>query len=194
MKTLLRIVLVLVIIGAIAAAAYFFVLPRLQPPLEARAPGPEGAAQWAYNLARPAALSALGASDGVVVEMVGEDLFPDGRMAANRGRWILYFSSFSATDRVEVTVNHEGAVSVGAHSSPGVIRAIGSPPGTFPNSTAIFATTVGRGAAGTREVINPVRLVYDSVAGSPVWAIPFRVNGSTETHIVRWDNIWLEVR
>ncbi|MBZ0292791.1 MAG: hypothetical protein K8L99_09550, partial [Anaerolineae bacterium] len=148
----------------------------------------------AYNLARPAALSALGTSDGVVVEMVGEDLFPDGRMAANRGRWTLFFSSFSASDRVEVTVNHEGAVSVGGHSSPGVIHAIGSPPGTFPDSTAIFATTAGRGAPGTREVVNPVRLAFDNVAGSPVWTITYRVNGTTETHIVRWNNIWLELR
>lgn len=90
-------------------------------------------------------------------------------------------------------VNHLGAVTVGASTPPGTIHALGAPPGTFPDSITILASTVGRGAAGARTVGNPVRLAYDSVAGAHLWLIPFSVGGTTETHRVRWDNVWLSV-
>jgi hypothetical protein len=127
----------------------------------------------------------------VLVEAEGEHLLPDGRLAANTGQWRLAFSSFTANSRRTVTVNHAGAVTVGDGSDPGTIRALGSPPGVFPDSIVAFASTVGRGAAGTRTVINPVRVVYNSTAGAHVWQIDFNVNSARENHRVRWDGVWL---
>ena len=62
--------------------------------------------------------------------------------------------------------------------------------------TPIAATIQGSHrapGAGARTVGNPVRLAYDSVAGAHLWLIPFSVGGTTETHRVRWDNVWLSV-
>ncbi len=182
---------VLLVLAAIAFAIYWFFLRG--PSLEPRPAGPDGTARWAYDVAAPRAKTEL-ASDAVPVEMSGDSIFPDGRMAANRGNWQLTFSSFSANQRATITVDHLRNLSVGAKSLPGVIHAIGSPPGTFPDSPTIFAATIGKGTAGARTVLNPVKVEYDMVAGAQVWLIPFRVNNTTETHVVRWDGIWLETR
>lgn len=189
MKTLLRILLIVAVIGAIAFAVWYFVLNR-PVDLQARPVGTDGGLSWAYGLALTPARGAL-ASDAVLVEAEGEHLLPDGRLAANTGQWRLSFSSFTANARRVVTVDHTGAVTVGDASDPGTIRALGLPPGIFPDSTVAFASTLGRGAAGTRTVINPVRLVYNNTAGAHVWQIDFNVNNARENHRVRWDGVWL---
>jgi hypothetical protein len=185
--------LILLIIGAVVVWWLFkqgYLPPK--PALTARGAGTDGSARWAYDVAVLRAKSAL-ASDAVVVEISGADVLTDGRLAANRGKWTLHFSSFSAAARLPVMVDHLRAVTVGATSSPGVIHALGAPPGTFPDSIAIFAATVGKGAAGTRTVNGQVTCRRDSVAGSHVWSIPLKAGGVAQTHRVRWDGIWLEV-
>ncbi|MBZ0303769.1 MAG: hypothetical protein K8J31_28775 [Anaerolineae bacterium] len=191
MKTLLRLLLAVLVIAAIAFGVWYFVLNRpvdLQP----RPAGTDGALAWAYGLALNPARTAL-APDAVLVEAEASDVLPDGRLAANRGEWRLSFSSFSANGRILMTINYEGTVTTSAITPPGVIHPLGSPPGTFPNSIAIFSSTLGHGASGTRTVVNPVRCTYDGVAGAHVWKITFRVNDASETHQVRWDNVWLSV-
>ncbi len=191
MKTLIRLLLVVLVIGAIAFGVWYFVLNR-PVDLQARPPGSDGALAWAYGLALTPARAAL-APDALLVEAEASDVLPDGRLAANRGEWRLAFSSFTANGRVLMTVSFQGTVTTGTSSAPGVIHALGAPPGTFPDSIAIFSATVGHGATGTRPVVNPVQCVYDSIAGTHVWQITFRVNGTNETHKVRWDNVWLSV-
>ncbi len=191
MKTLIRLILALLVIGVIAFGVWYFVINH-PVDLQARPPGSDGALAWAYGLALAPARAAL-APDALLVEAQASDMLPDGRLAANRGEWRLAFSSFTANNRIEFTVSYQGTVTSGASSSPGVIHALGSPPGTFPDSIAIFTTTVGHGATGTRTVVNPVLCAYDGIAGAQVWQITFRVNGTNETHKVRWDNVWLSV-
>ena len=53
MKTLLRIVLLVAIVAAVVVGAYL--LLRRSEALEARPPGTDGGARWAYNLALPRA-------------------------------------------------------------------------------------------------------------------------------------------
>jgi hypothetical protein len=187
---IVRVILLLILAGAIAFGIYWFLTQRtvgLQP----RPPGPEGSVRWAYDAALPRARSEL-AADAVPVELVGEDVLPDGRLAANTGKWVLHFSSFTARQRVSITVDHQRNLTVGAKTAPGVIRALGTPPGRFPDSTDIFATTTGKGAAGPRMVVGQVECKYDSIVGSHVWLISFRAGTTTEQHVVRWDGIWLE--
>jgi hypothetical protein len=191
MKTLGRLLLLVLVVGAVAFGVWYFTTQR-QVELVARSGGTDGGLQWAYSLALPQARTATG-MDALLVEAEADHLLPDGRLAANVGEWRLSFSSFSANKRVVVTVNHLGTVTVGGSTAPGTIHAVGSPPGTFPNSIPIFAATVGRGASGTRTVVNPTRLAYDSVAGAHLWFITYRVNGVNETHKVRWDSVWLSV-
>ena len=164
----------------------------IEPKPEPRLPDTEGSVKWAYDVALPRAQTEL-AADAVLVEISGEDVMPDGRLAANLGKWVLSFSSFSEKRRISITVDHTRAVSVGSRTSPGAIHALGSPPGTFPDSTNIFAATVGKGASGTRTVQNPVACRYDGVAGTHVWLIKFKVDSVKETHQVRWDGIHLGV-
>lgn len=185
--------LILLIIGAIVVW-WLFKEGYLPPksPLVARGAGTDGSARWAYDVAIARAKTSL-ASDAVVVEITGEDVMPDGRLAANRGKWTVYCSSFTAAGRLPVVVDHLRVVTVGASASPGVIRALGAPPGTFPDSIAIFAATAGKGAAGVRIVNGQVTCRHDSVAGSHVWSIPFKVGTTAETQRVRWDGVWLEV-
>ena len=190
MKRLLVILIVVAVVAAIAVGAYL--LLTRQEPLEARPPGTDGSARWAYDAARPRAQSEL-ASDAVPVEVTGEDVMPDGRLAANRGKWTIAFSSFTAGERVNISVDHLGGVTVGERSSPGVIRALGTPPGNFTDSITVFANTAGHGAAGARTVENPVTCVYDNIAGNHVWTIRYRVDSTTETHKVRADGLWLSV-
>lgn len=192
MKRVLSLLVLVVLIVVVGVVAYQFIVPRTEP-LTPRPPGTDGSARWAYNAAYATAQSEL-ASDAVVVAITGEGVMPDGRLAANRGRWMLDFSSFSASDRVRITVNHLGQVSVGEHSSPGVIHALGSPPGNFTDSIAIFNSTTGHGAPGTRTVFDPVVCAFDEIAGSHVWTIIFKVDSVTETHKVRADGVWLELR
>jgi len=126
-----------------------------------------------------------------MVEVVGEDVLPDGRIAANRGSWKFIFASFTAARRLPVNVDFGGQVSTTAREAVGTIRALGTPPGIFPNTIEIFAATIGRGTAGDRVVAGVVRCEFDSTAGTHVWKIPFRVGSATETHHVRWDGVWL---
>lgn len=191
MKTIGRIILLLLVVGAVAFGVWYFTMGR-QVELVARGGGTDGSLQWAYALALPQAKSTL-ALDALLVEGEADHVFQDGRLAANVGEWRLSFSSFTANGRVIVTVNHLGTVTAGTSTPSGVIHAVGSPPGIFPNSNVIFASTVGRGTVGTRSVVNPVKLAYDSVAGAHLWLITYNVNGSNETHKVRWDNVWLSV-
>jgi hypothetical protein len=128
------------------------------------------------------------------VEIEGKDVMPDGRLAANRGQWTLHFSSFTASERVSIKVDHLGNATIGDRTTPGVIHALGSPPGDFPDSIAIFSSTTGHGASGTRSVVNPVICEFDDIAGYHVWTIKFKVDSTQETHKVRADGVWLEVR
>ena len=139
--------------------------PEPQP----RPPGTDGSARWAYDVALPRARSEL-ASDAVLVEISGESVMPDGRLAANTGKWVLSFSSFSKAKRVPITVDFNRAVSAGSHISPGRIEPLSS---TFSDSTTIFAATAGHGAAGKRKVEYPVVCRFDDVAGTHVWFIKF---------------------
>lgn len=186
MKTLVRLVVLIAIIGGIAFGVYWYVNNQT-PPLEERPAGTAGSFDWAYDMALVRARSELD-TDAVLVEVEGRGLFPDGRLAANTGTWILDFSSFNAASRIPITVNHLGDVTVGESRSPGSIRSMGNNP---TNSTTIFAATVGHGESGTRTVIDPVVAEYDDVAGTHVWTIQYRVNDTTETHRVRDDGVWL---
>jgi hypothetical protein len=186
------IILLILFIAAIAFAIYWFFF-RGAGSLTPRPPGPQGAARWAFTIASPLAKAGL-APDAIPVEISGQDILPDGRMAANRGSWKVTFSSFSASQRMPITVDHLGNGSAGAKSTAGVIQGLGTPPGTFPDSTVIFAATAGKGAAGERKVSNPVQVGFDTVAGSHVWLIKIKVGSVTQTHVVRWDGIWLEIR
>jgi|GEM_PF-2936207 hypothetical protein len=191
----MRELLILIILIALGVVGYLLLTGRLAlggTPLTPRSPGTDGSAHWAYAVALPRAKMEL-APDAVVVEISGEGVMPDGRLAANTGKWTLHFSSFTAAARLPVFVDHLKNVTVGAKTSPGVIHALGSPPGTFPDSIAIFTSTSGKGASGTRTVVNPVVCTFDGIAGSHVWSIKFKVGSATETHRVRWDNVWLEV-
>lgn len=165
----------------------------LRPQPEPRPPDTHGSARWAYDVALPRARSELTA-DAVLVEISGEGVMSDGRLAANLGKWVLSFSSYDEKARIPITVDHTRAVSVGSRTSPGFIHALGSPPGNFLDSPAIFAATAGHGASGTRTVRDPVVCRYDDVAGDHVWFIEFKVDSTTETHSVRCDGLWLEVR
>ncbi len=93
MKTLIRVLLVLLVIAAIAFGVWYFVLNR-PVDLQARPPGSDGALAWAYGLALTPARTAL-APDALLVEAEASDMMPDGRLAANRGEWRLAFSSFT---------------------------------------------------------------------------------------------------
>lgn len=189
---LLCFLLILLIAGGLAIVGYLYYTGRLTP-LKPRPPGTDGSAHWAYDVAVSTAHSELD-TDAVVVEIIGTDVLPDGRLAANRGMWTLQFSSFTAAQRVAISVDHDRNISVGSTTTPGIIRALGSPPGNFPDSITIYAETIGHGATGTRERVNPVECKYDSVSGSHIWMIPMKVGSIKETHIVRWDGIWLELR
>ncbi len=183
---LLLLLLLLCVIVLVPACWLFPEGPKARPA------GTDGSARWAFDVASPRAKTVL-APDAIVVEITGEDVMPDGRLAANRGKWTLSFSSFTAAQRVPVAVDYLRNVTVGTAVAPGVIRALGAPPGTFPDSTNIFASSVGKGAAGARTVDNPVQCAFDSIAGTHVWTIKLKVGSATETHRVRWDGVWLEV-
>jgi hypothetical protein len=115
MKTLVRLVLVLLVIAAIAFGVWYFVLNR-PVDLQARPPGSDGALAWAYGLALTPARAAL-APDALLVEAEASDMMPDGRLAANRGEWRLAFSSFTANGRVLITVSFQGTVTTGTSSA-----------------------------------------------------------------------------
>ena len=165
----------------------------LKPKPQPRPPGAEGSAQWAYTVALARAKSVL-ANDAVLVEITGKGVMSDGRLAANLGEWALSFSSFTARSRVTITVDHTRALADGEQAAPGVIHAIGSPPGNFWDSINIFNATIGHGAAGDRKVRDPVACQYDQIAGAHVWVIKFTVGAVKETHEVRWDGIHLGVK
>lgn len=188
MKTLIRLLLLVVIVGGIAFGVYWF-LNNQAPALEARPAGTAGSFDWAYDMALIRARSELD-TDAVLVAAEGRGLFPDGRLAANTGQWELEFSSFNAGNRIPITVNHLGQLTVGDDESPGTIRSMGSNP---TDSTTIFSATNGQGESGTRSVVDPVVVEYDNVAGNHVWEIQYRVNDIPETHRVRADGIWLSV-
>ena len=154
-----------------------------------RPPGTDGSARWAYDVALPKARSDLG-PDAVLVEISGEGVMPDGRLAANMGQWVLSFSSFSQAARIPITVDFNRNISVGGRISPGRIEPLS---GAFSDSTAIFQATSGHGASGIRKV-EDVICRLDNVAGTHVWFIKFKVGSTIETHEVRWDGVWLDVR
>ena len=166
------------------------VMGCLGPEPKQRPPGTDGSARWAFDAALPRATSDF-ASDATLVEISGEGVMPDGRLAANTGKWILSFSSFSKVSRVPITVDFNRNVSIGSSVPPGRIEPLWA---AFTDSPAIFAASAAHGASGTRKVEYPVVCRFDSTTGTHVWFIKFKVGSTIETHEVRWDGVWLDVR
>lgn len=158
--------------------------------LQARTAGTDGSAKWAYSAALPMAQSQIG-SDVVLVEISGEDLIPDGRLAANSGKWILTFSSYNQRVQIPITIDYAGNLTVGERTRPSRIEPISS---SFADTTTVFAATLSHSASGKRTVQSPVILRYDKVTGSHVWSINYKIDSKRESHKVRWDGIWLESR
>jgi len=157
-----------------------------------RPAGTDGGLLWANAIALPSARSSLD-TDALLVEANGYNIMPDGRLPANMGRWELTFASYTIGNKITIAVNDKGEVSKGTVIPSGVIFILGNPPGVFPDSIAIFKTTEGKGAAGTRTIRDPARLYYDKNRASYIWSIPLTVNNKNEVHLVRWDAIYIEM-
>jgi hypothetical protein len=141
---------------------------------ESRPAGTDGTARWALAIAQPVISSF--APDAELREVLGSQIFLDGRLPANGGDWSFAAYSPAMSMTIQVTVDFDGKTTMttraDAAPGPGIQVPLTA---SWADSSTVFAATDGhRDAAAT--IANLVALnvsSYPSAAGQAVWAIDF---------------------
>lgn len=175
--------------GLIISIFIFFVGGTCTPPAPQPRPGNafEGSAHWARDLAQP--LIANFSADAQLYNIIGVQVFHDGRLPANAGSWGLIAWSPSQQKEFQVNVRHNGTTTTTTRAQTNPPGANSQPlPQGWANSTTIFnAAASHRDPAATLATLVSFNITtYDG----PHWGINFNA-GTEPNHYVNWEETYL---
>lgn len=175
-------------LGVLFAVTLILIGCASQPPLQARPAGSaDGTAYWARDIAAPLILGF--APDAQIYNVMGTQIYKDGRLAANSGDWSIEAWSPTRQQSFQVIVRADGTASATARSQTSGPGANGQPvPAGWRDSTVIFAAMAPH--------LDPsaafAQLVVFNIAtySAPNWGVNFP-GGAHPNHSVRWDGTYL---
>jgi hypothetical protein len=148
-----------------------------------------GTARWGYAVAQPAIAGF--ASDAALYEILGTQIYRDGRLPANTGDWSFVAWSPSLKQIFQVTVKFDGTSST-------TTRSANAPPSqnsqalaaNWADSTTVFAAVAPSLTCGVTHAELAVLNVasYAEAPNQPAWGLHFDVG---QNQLVRWDGVYI---
>lgn len=178
----------LILLGAMVASI-LIIGGTCTPPAPQQRPGDafEGSAHWARDIAQP--LITGFAADAEIYNIMGVQIYKDGRLPANQGSWGIVAWSPSQQKEFQVNVRHTGTTSTSTRAQTDPPSGNDQPlPEGWVNSTDIFNATVShRDPGATVATLATFNIAtYDG----PYWGMNFNA-GSEPNHYVNFDGTYL---
>jgi hypothetical protein len=147
----------------------------------------DGSVHWARDIAQP--LIDGFAPDAQLYNIMGVQIYSDGRLPVNTGNWSLQAWSPSRQEKIQIVVRYDGSTSTTTSEQTSPPSSNGQPvPAGWVNSTVIFDAT----APYRDPHVTVATLVVFNIStyDDPVWGINFS-SGSEPNHFVNWDGTYL---
>jgi hypothetical protein len=149
----------------------------------------EGSAKWALQKAQPEINNF--ASDAQLYQILGSQIWKDGRLPGNTGTWSFVCWSNSVKQKFQISVDHLGKTYKSYDESPNPpLSSSGTPiPSSWVNSTEVFHSIPV--SAITHDYCSILALNLISYIEAPNIAV-WNISGlGSKNHLVRWDGHYI---